>query len=121
MQAVIPIMRAVGAGVIINVNSGTSFMTIPNYSIYSVSKRALLGVTQTARGELAGDGIVVSEVYPGMTATNFGRNRLGSGGEMTDYSAGDPPEMVADLIVAAIEGADAQYFVNEYLAKLAGA
>ena len=121
MQAVIPIMRAAGAGVIINVNSGTSFMTIPDYSVYSASKRALLGVTQTARGELAGDGIVVSEVYPGMTATDFGRNRLGSGGETTDYSAGDPPEMVAELIVAAIEGGDAQYFVNDFLRKLAGA
>ena len=121
MQAVIPIMRAAGAGVIINVNSGTSFMTIPDYSVYSASKRALLGVTQTARGELAADGIVVSEVYPGMTATDFGRNRLGAGGEATDYSAGDPPELVADLIVAAIEGGEAQYFVNDFLRKLAGA
>jgi len=121
MQAVIPIMRATGAGVIINVNSGTSFMTIPDYSVYSASKRALLGVTQTARAELAPDGIVVSEVYPGMTATDFGRNRLGSGGATTDYSAGDPPEMVAELIVAAIEGGDAQYFINEFLRKLAGA
>ena len=121
MQAVIPIMRAAGAGVIINVNSGTSFMTIPDYSVYSASKRALLGVTQTARGELAADGIVVSEVYPGMTATDFGRNRLGSGGDTTDYSAGDPPEKVAELIVAAIEGGDAQYFINDFLRKLAGA
>ena len=121
MQAVIPIMRATGAGVIINVNSGTSFMTIPDYSVYSASKRALLGITQTARGELAADGIVVSEVYPGMTATDFGRNRLGSGGETTDYSAGDPPEKVAELIVAAIEGGDAQYFINDFLRKLAGA
>jgi hypothetical protein len=56
-----------------------------------------------------------------MTATDFGRNRLGSGGETTDYSAGDPPEMVADLIAAAIEGGDAQYFVNDFLRKLAGA
>jgi len=120
MQAVIPIMRAAGAGAIISVNSGTSFMTIPDYSVYSASKRALLGVTQTARGELAPDGIVVSEVYPGMTATDFGKNRLGSGGETTDYSAGDPPEMVADLIVRAIEGGDAQYFVNDFLRKLAG-
>ena len=121
MQAVIPIMRAAGAGVIVNVNSGTSFMTIPDYSVYSASKRALLGITQTARGELAPDGIVVSEVYPGMTATDFGRNRLGAGGETTDYSKGDPPELVADLIVAAIEGGEAQYFVNDFLRKLAGA
>jgi len=121
MQAVIPIMRTAGGGAIVNVNSGTSFMTIPDYSVYSASKRALLGVTQTARAELAPDGIVVSEVYPGMTATDLGRNRLGSGGATTDYSAGDPPEMVAELIVAAIEGGDAQYFINEFLRKLAGA
>lgn len=121
MQAVIPIMRAAGAGVVINVNSGTSFMTIPDYSVYSASKRALLGVTQTARGELAADAIVVSEVYPGMTATDFGKNRLGAGGATTDYSVGDPPELVADLIVAAIEGGEAQYFVNDFLRKLAGA
>ncbi len=121
MQAVIPIMRTAGGGSIVNVNSGTSFMTIPDYSVYSASKRALLGITQTARAELAPDGIVVSEVYPGMTATDFGRNRLGSGGATTDYSKGDPPEMVADLIVAAVEGGEAQYFVNEYLRKLAGA
>ena len=121
MQAVIPIMRAAGAGIIVNVNSGTSFMTIPDYSVYSASKRALLGITQTARGELAGDGIVVSEVYPGMTATDFGRNRLGAGGDTTDYSVGDPPELIADLIVRAIEGGEAQYFVNDFLRKLAGA
>lgn len=121
MQAVIPIMRTAGGGAIINVNSGTSFMTIPDYSVYSASKRALLGVTQTARAELAPDGIVVSEVYPGMTATDFGRNRLGSGGATTDYSKGDPPEMVADLIVAAVEGGDARYFVDEYMRTLAGA
>ena len=62
MQAVIPIMRTAGGGSIVNVNSGTSFMTIPDYSVYSASKRALLGVTQTARAELAPYGIVVSEV-----------------------------------------------------------
>ncbi|MFN0143790.1 MAG: SDR family NAD(P)-dependent oxidoreductase [Mycobacterium sp.] len=121
MQAVIPIMRAAGAGVIINVNSGTSFMTIPDYSVYSASKRALLGVTQTARGELAPAGSGASVVYPGLPATDCGRNRLGAGGEATDYSAGDPPELVADLIVAAIEGGEAQYFVNDFLRKLAGA
>lgn len=120
MQSVIPIMRAAGGGAIVNVNSGTAFMTIPGYSVYSASKRALLGITQTARGELAGDDIVVSEVYPTLTATNFGVNRLGGGPE-ADYSVGDPPELVAGLIVRAIEEGDAQYFANEYLRTLAGA
>lgn len=120
MQAVIPIMRAAGAGSIVNVNSGTAFMAIPGYSVYSASKRALLGFTQTARAELAADGIVVSEVYPTLTATNFGANRIGTGPD-ADYSAGDPPEFVAGLIAQAIEEGGAQYFANDYLRGLAGA
>ena len=78
MQAVIPIMRAQGSGNIVNVNSGTAFMTIPQYSVYSSSKRALLGFSLTARAELEKDKIVVSEVYPFITATNFGKNRIGN-------------------------------------------
>ncbi|MGV0993580.1 MAG: SDR family NAD(P)-dependent oxidoreductase [Mycobacterium sp.] len=120
MQAVIPILRNAGGGAIVNVNSGTAFMTIPGYSVYSASKRALLGFTQTARGELAADGIAVSEVYPTLTATNFGANRLGGGPE-ADYSLGDPPELVAGLILRALEEGGAQYFANEYLRTLAGA
>jgi short-subunit dehydrogenase len=122
MQAVIPIMRAQHAGSIVSVNSGTAFMTIPAYSVYSSSKRALLGFTLTARAELEKDGIVVSEVYPYITATNFGKNRMGSsaGGPPVNYQEGDPPEFVAGLIVKAIEEGGAQYFANDRIRKLAG-
>src|SRR5215467_10275453 len=99
MQAAIPLMRAQGGGSIVNVNSGTAFMTIPQYSVYSSSKRALLGFTLTARAELANDGIVVSEVYPFITATNFGKNRMGNpagGGPSSNYAEGDSPEFVAE-------------------------
>jgi short-subunit dehydrogenase len=75
MQAVIPVMRAQGGGSIVNINSGTAFMTVPQYSVYSSSKRALLGFSLTARAELEKDHIVVSEIYPFITATNFGKNR----------------------------------------------
>src|SRR5580658_7856087 len=43
MQAAIPLMRAQGGGSIVNINSGTAFMTVPQYGVYSSSKRALLG------------------------------------------------------------------------------
>ena len=39
IQAVIPVMRAQGGGSIVNVDSGISFMTIPQYSVYTSSKR----------------------------------------------------------------------------------
>lgn len=124
MQAVIPIMRVQGAGSIVNVNSGTAFMTIPQYSVYSCSKRALLGFSLTARMELEKDGIVVSEVYPYITATNFGVNRMGNpvgGGPAANYADGDSPEFVAGLIVQAIEEGKAQYFANERMRQMAGA
>jgi hypothetical protein len=51
-------------------------MTVPQYSVYSSSKRALLGFSLTARAEFEKDRIVVSEIYPFITATNFGKNRM---------------------------------------------
>jgi short-subunit dehydrogenase len=123
MQAVIPTMRAQGAGSIVNVNSGTAFMTIPGYGVYSASKRALLGFSLTARMELEKDGIVVGEVYPFVTATNFGKNRMGAAGAgpTGNYAAGDSPEFVAGLIVQAIEQGVAQVFANDRIRDLAGA
>jgi short-subunit dehydrogenase len=123
MQAVIPIMRSQGGGSIVNVNSGTAFMTIPEYSVYSSSKRALLGFSLTARMELEKDQIVVSEVYPFITATNFGKNRMGNpgSGPPAAYAQGDSPQFVAKLILQAIEEGQAQYFANERMKKMAGA
>jgi len=123
MQAVIPLMRTQGGGSIVNINSGTAFSTIPQYSVYSASKRALLGFSLTARVELEKDRIVVSEIYPVVTATNFGRNRMGTpagGGPSTNYADGDTPEFVAGLVLRAVEEGQAQYFANERLRKMAG-
>jgi short-subunit dehydrogenase len=123
MQAVIPLMRAQGGGSIVNINSGTAFMTVPQYSVYSASKRALLGFSLTARAELEKDHIVVSEIYPFITATNFGKNRMGNqagGGPASNYAEGDKPEFVAGLVLQAIEEGQAQYFANDRLRKMAG-
>jgi NAD(P)-dependent dehydrogenase (short-subunit alcohol dehydrogenase family) len=123
MQAVIPLMRAQGGGSIVNINSGTAFMTVPQYSVYSSSKRALLGFSLTARAELEKDRIVVSEIYPFITATNFGQNRMGNpaeGGPSSNYADGDKPEFVAGLVLKAIEEGQAQYFANDRLRKMAG-
>jgi len=106
MQAVIPLMRAQGGGSIVNINSGTAFMTVLQYSVYSSSKRALLGFSLAARAELEKDRIVVSEIYPFITATNFGKNRMGNSagsGPSTNYAEGDKPEFVAGLVPQAIQ------------------
>lgn len=122
MQAVIPIMRKQGGGCIVNINSGTTFMTIPGYSVYASSKRALMGFSATAREELKDEGIVVSQVYPAVTATNFGVNRMGNSTKApkADYSKGDSPAMIAGIVVKAVIEGGAEYFANEYLKGLAG-
>lgn len=124
IQSVIPAMRNQGGGAIVNVNSGTAFMTIPHCGVYSSSKKALLGISLTARAELLKDNIIISEVYPYITATNFGYARMGNRDARipaANYAAGDQPEYVAEMILKAIEEGNAQYFANEDLRKLAGA
>jgi hypothetical protein len=69
------------------------------------------------------DRIVVSEIYPFITATNFGKNRMGnpaSGGPSSNYADGDTPEFVASLVPQAIEEGQAQYFANDRLRQMAG-
>src|ERR1700729_2353203 len=123
MQAVIPLMRTQGGGSIVNVNSGTAFMAVPQYSVYSSSKRALLGFSLTARVELEKDRIVVSEVYPFITATNFGKNRMvnsAGGGPSSNYAEGDKPEFVAGGVLFTNEKRKARGFANDRLRKMAG-
>ena len=123
MQAVIPLMRKQGGGSIVNINSGTAFMTMPQMSVYSASKRALIGFSLTARAELEKDRIVVGEIYPSMTATNLGKNSMGNlagAGPRTNFVDPDPPEFVADLVLKAIDEGKAQYFANDRIRQMAG-
>ena len=77
IQAIVPMMRQGGGGVIINVSSMVSKMSIPGLGTYASTKAALNMLSDTARGELAPDNIRVITVYPRLTATEFGRNSLG--------------------------------------------
>lgn len=77
LQAVVPLMRKRGGGMVLNVSSMVSKNYFPNLGAYASTKFALNALMLTARQELAKDKIVVSMVHPRMTATNFGKNALG--------------------------------------------
>ena len=120
MQEAIPHLRSRGGGSIVNISSGTSFMRLPGYGVYSSSKRALNGFTLTAREELLPENIRVSLVYPRLTATDFGRNKVRSERDNglgdrppADYTRGDPPEHIAGLIRRALLEGEAEYFAHE--------
>ncbi len=77
IQAVVPRMRARGGGLIVNVSSTVTRMTIPGIGAYTATKQALNALSDAARVELAPDNIRVVTVFPGRTATAFGQNALG--------------------------------------------
>jgi short-subunit dehydrogenase len=104
MQAVIPAMRKQGGGAIVNVSSMTSRMVLPGVGGYSATKAALNMLSAVARKELASDGIVVSIVYPAVTATEFHQS-LAAGGMVGGGSRRVKPhsaEFVAEAILGLI-------------------
>lgn len=124
MQEVIPVMRKQGGGAIVNISSGTSLMAIPGLAAYSSLKRALNGLSLTAREELAGDNITVSVVYPYITATNFGKNIMGGArnqqpqDEDRDLPPADTPEYIAEKILEAITTEKAQIYAHDWMEKM---
>jgi short-subunit dehydrogenase len=115
IQAVIPPMRRQGGGAIVNVSSMTSRMVLPGLGAYSATKSALNMLSQVARQELAADGIVVSTVYPAVTATEFHQS-LAAGGRVGGGSWAAKPhtaESVAEAIVGAIESGEEEVLLTQ--------
>ncbi len=72
MQAVLPHFRGNGGGRIVNVSSSSAIVPEPLLSVYSASKWAIDGFTESVRHELATQNIVVKLVEPGLVKeTNF--------------------------------------------------
>jgi 3-oxoacyl-[acyl-carrier protein] reductase len=68
-QAVLPAMRAAGAGRIVNVSSITFFGILARLAPYVTSKGALVGLTRALARECGPDGITVNAVAPGAFPT----------------------------------------------------
>jgi short-subunit dehydrogenase len=74
MQAVIPVMRQQGGGMIINISSVAGHIPIPFHAAYSATKFALNSMGKAAGVELKKDGIHVLTVCPGYVRTGFSEN-----------------------------------------------
>lgn len=68
---VLPKMRARRSGHIINIASQAGKIATPKSSVYSATKHAVLGYTNSLRMELADYNVMVTSVNPGPIATNF--------------------------------------------------
>jgi NAD(P)-dependent dehydrogenase (short-subunit alcohol dehydrogenase family) len=89
-RAVIPLMKAQGAGRIVNIASFAGIANPPALASYNVSKAAVLSLSETLRSELHGDGIGVHVAAPSFFKTDL----LNSGrGEIADDAHSTAPQM----------------------------
>ncbi len=74
-RSVLPLMRAQGSGYIVNIGSIGGLLAIPYQGLYSASKFALEGLTESLRLEVKPLGINVVLVEPGDHRTKLTANR----------------------------------------------
>jgi short-subunit dehydrogenase len=87
MQAVIPLMRQQGGGMIINISSVAGHIPVPFHAAYSATKFALNAIGKAAGVELKKDGIHVLTVCPGRVRTPFSENAV-RGAEVRQMGSG---------------------------------
>lgn len=71
-HAVLPAMRARKRGAILNVASTAAFQPGPGMAVYFATKAFVLSFSEALHEELKGEGVVVTALCPGPTATEFG-------------------------------------------------
>jgi NAD(P)-dependent dehydrogenase (short-subunit alcohol dehydrogenase family) len=74
-RAVLPSMRSLGGGLIVNISSIGGLVGLPFQGLYSASKFAVEGMTEALRLELKSFGVKVVLINPGDIATSFTQNR----------------------------------------------
>ncbi len=71
IQKAVPLMKAAGAGAIVNVSSVNGYRPAQFQGLYSITKGALITMTQAYAKELAPFKIRVNALLPGLTDTKF--------------------------------------------------
>src|SRR5687768_17750182 len=115
-RAVVPHMRRQGSGRIINIGSVLGFLPMPYGALYSATKHAIEGYSESLDHELRTRGIRVSVIEPAYTRTSFEANALAADAPLAEYGAvrahvdavtkehfatADDPAVVADAVLRA--------------------
>lgn len=119
IRAVLPFMREQRYGRIVNVSSVLGFLPAPYMALYSASKHAVEGLSETLDHEIRQFGIRVSLVEPSFTKTNLDINAPETAFKIPEYNTeltlvsqalknnfdrATEPEIVATTIVNAASG-----------------
>ena len=119
-RAVVPQMRRQGAGRIINIGSVLGFLPMPYMALYSATKHAVAGYSESLDHELRTQGIRVSVVEPAYINTPFDANLMKPDAPLDVYReiragvqrrvkevlvGADGPEVVAEIVLKAATAA----------------
>lgn len=85
IRAALPHLRRQDGGRIVNIASIGGKLAVPHLLPYSASKFALVGLSSGLRSELAGEGITVTTVCPGLMRTGSHVNALFKGKQSEEY------------------------------------
>jgi len=86
-QAALPFMREQKYGRIVNIGSVLGFLPAPYQGIYSASKHALEGYSESLDHEVRQFGIRVSVIEPGFMRTNISQNGRVAGQSLEAYAS----------------------------------
>ena len=78
LRAAVPVLKAAGGGVVVNIASVLGHRPLPHTGIYAASKAAIMQMTRSAAIELARDHIRVNALAPGYVMTDLNRDFLTS-------------------------------------------
>ncbi len=98
----LPRVRA-ARGQILFVNSGAGLTAHPQWAAYAASKHGLKALADALRGEEARNGVRVTSIYPGRTATPMQAEVHAQEGADYDPARWIDPASVASLILAALD------------------
>ncbi|MDJ0341416.1 SDR family oxidoreductase [Streptomyces sp. H10-C2] len=101
-RLVLPQLR-MSHGQVVFVNSGAGLAAHANWGVYAASKHGLKAVADALRQEEHGNGVRVTSVYPGRTATPMQEKVHHQEGAEYDASRWIDPESVATAILTALD------------------
>jgi NADP-dependent 3-hydroxy acid dehydrogenase YdfG len=126
MQAIVPHFLERGHGHLINISSFLGRVPIAAHrSAYNAAKAALNALTANLRADVAGKGVEISLVMPGLVATEFAKNVIGTPSavppQWTPNASMKPQtaEDVADAVAEVIANPRAEVYTNPASAEMA--
>ena len=103
-QLVLPGMRKAGSGRIVNISSMCGKLVFPGGGVYHATKHAVEALSDALRFEVAGFGIDVVIIEPGLIITEFGETAVGSMASNEDGPYAKFNHEVAAATAGAYEG-----------------